>query len=440
MRKPLKEVALRTALEALKCCSPDCLVRDFFETEPEKGKVPDWFFKARKIFLLAVGKAAIPMARTAGEIIGWQRIEGLIVSRKETDEDVSCIPLRVIRGGHPLPDEDSFLAGRMAYEMIGRLEAGIPVLFLISGGTSALFEHPIEEINLDEARDLTERLLRSGASIHEINKVRTALSRVKGGGLLEVAGDRKSLSLILSDVVGDRMETIGSGPSVPPVSNNAAEASEILDRYHLSEYLTPRVKSFLEGASRSWKKFSGWRKTRSVLIGNNRLLCEKVLALLREEGFNTLFLGSMMSGEASETGHLLADLALEVRTSGNPVKMPAAIVSGGETVVTLRENRGGRGGPNQEVALSFATHAAGERESVLLSMDTDGFDGPTDFAGGLVDGRTAGRVRESGLDPRAELERHNSYGALEASGDFLKTGSTGNNLNDLRILLLREDD
>jgi len=438
LKKPfsLRQTALEISLESIKTCSPEYLVRKYFTTAIRKGGLPCSLSETPEIFLLSIGKAAVPMAKAAGETLGWEKIAGLVVSRREQGNAVTTLPLELIRAGHPYPDENSVLAGKTAIERLEALKAGIPVLFLVSGGASSLFEYPKYGLTLECLRGLTEKLLLSGASIEEINKVRIGLSKVKGGRLLEVAGDRDSLTLILSDVAGDKIEAIGSGPTVPNACNRALEAIEILRRYRLCGNLEPQLKDFLVREAENWKGNDKFPRASHKIIGNNRLLCETAIEKLKTRGFNTLFLGSTISGEAREIGRLLADLAKEILVSGHPVQKPAAIVSGGETVVSFKCGQGGVGGPNQEVALSFAIHAADLPETVLISMDTDGFDGPTPYAGGVTDGQTWGRIQKCGRDAREDLEQHNSARSLDSASALVVTGSTENNLNDLRILLV----
>jgi len=432
----LKEIALQVSIESIHECSPDRLVRRYFSRVSKEGGLDDFLFGARELFLLSIGKAAIPMALAAGETLGWEKIEGMVVSGPEPANNEILLPLPLIRGGHPFPDENSILAGRRALERLEALKPGVPVLFLISGGASSLFEYPREGIALEDLRELTGSLLRSGASINEINRVRVGLSRVKGGGLLASAGRRETLTLILSDVVGDSIEAVGSGPTVMRAGNTAKEAIEVLKRHNLWINQRPHIRDILEHEAEKWKEGEKIPQARIELVGNNRLVCETALKKLDGWGFNTLFLGSAISGEASETGRFIADLAKEILVSGNPVPLPAAVVSGGETVVTFHSKQGGVGGPNQEVALSFAIQASGLKDTVMLSMDTDGIDGPTPHAGGAVDGLTFQRIKDNGVDPWKELERHNAAGALAEASALVVTGSTGNNLNDLRILLV----
>lgn len=435
-RVSLGQTALEVSLESIRACSSDRLVRRYLADRINDRERPFFFPGSSKIFVISIGKASIPMARAAGEVLGWEKVEGLVVSRREGRSIEAAIPLALIRAGHPYPDENSIEAGKEAVERLIALNSGVPVLFLVSGGASSLFEYPQDGLTLKCLRELTKKLLHSGASIEEINKVRIGLSKVKGGRLLESAGNRDSLTLILSDVVGDKMEAIGSGPTVPSPCNVAKEAIEVLGRHGLWTSLESKIKALLEKESENWKGRARFPRARHEIIGNNRLLCETAIDELKERGFNTLFLGSTISGEAREIGRLMADLAKEILVSGNPVRKPAALVSGGETVVSFNREPGGIGGPNQEVALSFAIEAVDLPETVLVSMDSDGFDGPTPYAGGLADGQTFRKIQSCGRDARHDLEQHNSGESLDAASALVVTGSTENNLNDLRILLV----
>ncbi len=431
----LREIALELSMESIKECSPEILVGQFFEKASGKSVEP-FLQSDSKVYLLSIGKAALPMARAAIAAIGKDRVEGLVVTRKGSNHDQFPPSVNVVESGHPTPNENSFLAGRQALETIQGLGEDVPVLFLVSGGASSLFEAPVDGIGLEELKVLTDTLLRSGVSIKEFNTVRKALSKVKGGKLRKAAGSRACLTLILSDVVGDSPESVGSGPTIPVLVNVAEEAIELLKANGLWTATDQRIRKVLEREQRSWTKDGELLESFVETVGNNRVLCMKMIDKLKERGFNTIFLGSTISGEACEAGRLMADIAREIAVSGNPLPAPAAIVSGGETVVRIKEDTDGLGGPNQEFALSFCVHGAGLRNTVLLSMDTDGIDGPTDFAGGLVDGKTFDRIKAKGINPKVELERHNSTAALEAGTDLLQTGKMDNNLNDLRVLLV----
>lgn len=436
----LKRHALEIARESLRECSPERLVRAYFEKNNLKAERTGLFSGSPRVFIVAAGKASLPMATAAIEVLGWNRVEGLVVTRKRPGDGPCGLPLQVIEGGHPLPDENSLIAGKGALSALKTLDPGIPFLFLLSGGASALFESLPEGISLKCLRKITESLLLSGIPVEEINTVRASLSEIKGGRLLEAAGDRECLTLVLSDVVGDRFEAIGSGPTIPRADNISEKAIEILKRAVLWETLDQDVKAFLERGAASWTGGPSFPKAKAELVGNNRILCQTAIGKLRARGFNTLFLGSSISGEAKETGRLMADLAKEILVSGNPVESPAAVVSGGETVVTVGRKTRGVGGPNQEVALSFSIEAEGLRDTVLLSIDTDGYDGASVYAGGIVDGQTCAGIGKFGIDPRKALEEHNATFALEAGCGLVETGDTNNNLNDFRVLLVGTPD
>ena len=432
----LRQLALQAALESLEECAPDRLTKSCLEKMNREGLLQGFMAGNSKIFLLAIGKASLPMTRAVGETFGWERLKGLVVTKKLDSEIPPGTGLKVIEAGHPLPNANSLVAGETALREMRGLSPENPALFLVSGGASSLFESLVDGITLEDLRNLTQKLLCSGISIEEINAVRSALSRVKGGKLLREAGDRECLSLVLSAVVGDRPETVGSGPTVWNGGNETEKARRILKEAGLWEELPVSVKETLALDARNPSVGKPPSRDRTVLVGSNRTLCLSVAGKLRSRGLSVLDLGSSLTGEAKELGNRLARLAKDIQESGNPVSAPAAVVSGGEAVVTFESACSGVGGPNQEVALSFAIEAAGFSETVLLSMDTDGIDGCSDSAGGLVDGKTAERIERAGLNPRRELENHNASLALRASSDFVITGETMNNLNDLRILLV----
>lgn len=309
------------------------------------------------------------------------------------------------------------------------------MLCLISGGASALLPLPADPITLDEKQETTKLLLACGANIHEFNTVRKHLSRIKGGQLARLAYPAHVLSLLLSDVIGDNLDVIGSGPTAPDAST-FAQARAILEKYAIFERAPAPVRERLErGACGDIAETPKpgdriFRNVRHIVTGSNRLAVDAAAAQARALGFHTLVLSTFVEGETREIARMHAAIAKEIVHTGRPLKPPACIITGGETTVTLRGD--GLGGRNQEFVLSAAMDIAALENVVVLSAGTDGSDGPTDAAGAIADGRTVSR------DPRAPeyLARNDSYHYFEALGDLIVTGPTNTNVMDVRLILV----
>jgi glycerate 2-kinase len=313
------------------------------------------------------------------------------------------------------------------------------VLLLLSGGASALLPSPVDGISLADLQTVTEHLLRAGATICEINAVRKHLSRLSGGQLARLAQPASVVALILSDVVGDPLDVIASGPTAPDPTTYAT-AQAILARYDLVEQIPPSVLMHLEeGTAERIAETPKpgdpvFANVTNVIVGSNRLAALAATVEAKRLGYNTLLLTTFMEGEAREVARVTAALAKGIRTYGDPVQRPACLVWGGETTVTVRGQ--GKGGRNQELALAAALAMEGLPDVSLLALATDGTDGPTDAAGAIVDGHTAEIARESGWDPAATLVDNNAYPLLDAVGALLRTGPTGTNVNDIAVLLV----
>ena len=311
------------------------------------------------------------------------------------------------------------------------------VIVLISGGGSALLTLPSSEIELDDIVAANKLLINCGATIGEINTVRKHLSQLKGGQLARRAAPAKVVSLILSDVVGNPLDVIASGPTVADPTT-FTQASDIVDRYHLWEKVPCSVRNRLE-AGKAGKieetpkpGNSLFERVKNVIVGSGVVAAEAALREGQRLGYNSLLLTTTLEGEAREVGRVLASLAREETTHARPLAPPALFVAAGETTVTVHGN--GKGGRNQELALSAAMSLEGLSDAVIVSLGTDGRDGPTDAAGAMVDGETVTRIRKAGLSPEERLEKNDSYAALEASGDLIKLGPTGTNVADLYIV------
>ncbi|OHV83240.1 glycerate kinase type-2 family protein [Mesorhizobium sp. ORS 3428] len=396
-----------------------------------KAREPD-IAAAGGVILIALGKAACLMAGTALRFVGDKLRRACVVTNHENVLDIDGI--EIIVGGHPLPDEGSLKAGRAIEEAARSASPEDLVLLLISGGGSALVCAPAPAISLADKVVLNEALVRSGADISEINAVRQIFSRLKGGRLAELTSGVRTLSLILSDVPGDDVATIASGPTAKPATG-VSDAVLVLRRHNLLEALPAILRKQLDdlvaGEDRTCASFD---HVENVVIGSNAISLQRVMSSAEERSFKVVKAADWLGGDVSEAAHALHRLAMfTVKEEG-----PVAIVAGGET--TVRVSGSGRGGRNQELALRFALLS--ERQPIrrpwaFLSGGTDGRDGPTDAAGALVDSGSAERMRRHGCRPEAHLSNNDSYPALAASGDLLLTGPTGTNVADLQILLMQ---
>ena len=310
------------------------------------------------------------------------------------------------------------------------------VICLISGGASALLPLPAAGITLEAKQKTTRLMLACGANIHEMNTVRKHLSAIKGGGLARLAAPARVIGLILSDVIGDDLDVIGSGPTAPDHST-FSDALAVIDRFQLRGRIPSSVRKHLEAGARGEVEDTPKRldNVTNVIVGSNRLAIDAAAREARRLGYRTLVLSTLIEGETRDVARMHAAIAREVRASGNPVKPPACILSGGETTVTLRGE--GLGGRNQEFALAAAIDLDGAEDTVLLSGGTDGTDGPTDAAGGIIDGTVLARARSEGLNAREALAANDSYHFLERLEALLKTGPTNTNVMDLHIVLVR---
>jgi glycerate 2-kinase len=387
-------------------------------------------FEADRVFVLAAGKAAGAMTQAAEELLGERLAGGLVVTKY--GHEASSEKLETIFAAHPEPDESGVEAARRAEELAGSLEEGDLLLALISGGASALLADPAPDVGLQDMQRLTGILLRSGADIGEINTVRKHISVLKGGGLVSLAAPAPTLALLLSDVVGDDPSAIASGLTAPDPTT-LEEAQRILKRYEIEppESVVEYLKSVEETPKPGDALFEG---VVNVVCGSGRHAAEAAAEKARKLGYEPLILSTVLTGDARGIGSVYAAVIREVLESGNPAPAPCAFLSGGEATVTVRGE--GAGGPNQEFALTLAVELDGVEGWAAFAADTDGNDGPTEAAGGLVTGATAEEIRNNGVDPEEALENNDAYSALEAGEALLVTGPTGTNVNDLRVALV----
>jgi glycerate 2-kinase len=400
------------------------------------------------VWIAGGGKAAVPMAAALAERLGEWLSGGVIVTKYGHSGAGPPAPTITIReAGHPVPDEAGVQGARQLAELAQRAGFADLILCPISGGGSALMILPVPGIALSDLQMLTGQLLRSGATINELNAVRKHLSQIKGGGLARMATPATLVSLILSDVVGDPLDVIASGPTVPDPTT-FQEAWAVLERYELVESAPQSiVKRLRMGKEQGWK---GGEETapaetpkpgdpifehvQNIIVGSNRMAAHGALEKARELGLNPLLLTTYVEGEAREVAHVAAALAKEVACYGQPVARPACLIWGGETTVTVTGD--GSGGRNQELALAAALALEGWPDIALLALATDGTDGPTDAAGALISGDTVTRARQLGLDPHRYLACNDSYHFFERLGDLVVTGPTQTNVNDLLFVFV----
>jgi glycerate 2-kinase len=439
-RKALEEV-LKAGLNAV---DPEQAVRRFVRREQHTLFVGDRSYSLdhyKRIILIGAGKGTAPMAKALEDILGEMLTGGWIIVKY--GYGMSLQRTHVVEAGHPIPDEAGLRATEQLLSQLRECTEEDLAICAFSGGGSALLPAPIPPFTLEQKQECTRLLLECGATIDEINAIRKHLSRTKGGQLAKEAYPATIISLLLSDVVGDRLDVIASGPTVPDESTYR-DCVGIVERYDLVDRLPKGVVEHFTGGVAGMVPETPkegdpvFSKVQNLIVGNNReclLAAQKQATFL---GYNTLVLSSQIEGEAREVAHVLAAIGKEIRHAGIPIAPPACILAGGETTVTIHGK--GKGGRNQELALACAIAIEGWEGISMFSAGTDGTDGPTDAAGAIVDGTTCWRAREVNLDPYAFLMANDSYSLFESLGDLLKTGPTRTNVMDMICMLVERRD
>lgn len=397
-----------------------------------------------RLIVVGAGKATLAMARGLEEVLGLELLQAKQVSgrinvpRSQTASLIRVVPQAARASHENEPTREGVLGARKMMELVSGLSSRDLVICLLSGGGSALWPLPANGVGLGAKKKITRLLHDAGATINEMNAVRKHLSRIKGGGLVRATRAR-IISLVVSDVVGDPLDVIGSGPTAPDPTTYS-DALDVLHKYRLLQRAPRSVVEHLWAGARgehpeTWKRTSS--RVRNVVIGNNNLALRAAEKEARKRGYRTVNLSSFLEGESREVGIVLAGMARGVRNRGVPAPAPGCLLSGGETTVSLGR-RHGRGGRNQELVLGALVYLgeAGATGISILSGGTDGEDGPTDAAGAVADATVARRARRLGLDPREFLERHDSYSFFERAGGLLRTGPTHTNVMDLRVVLV----
>jgi glycerate-2-kinase len=394
----------------------------------------------RKVIVAGFGKAACPMAKATEEILPVD--DGMVITKYgHCEKIIKPAKISVFEGGHPVPDENGLRAAGELLKLLGHPDSDTFVVCLISGGGSALLTFPVEGVTLDEKRRVTELLLLSGADINELNTVRKHISQVKGGRLARIIQPAGTVSLVLSDVVGDKLDIIASGPTAPDPSTYE-DALDVIEKYRLPERIPQSVLDVLKrgrGGQIPETPKEGDRafeNVHNIIVGSNRIALEAAKQTAESCGFRADIISSALTGEARKAGRWLVEKALKARDTLRVTGRGKRIcyISGGETTVTVKGK--GRGGRNTELALSAAIALDGEDGITLLSAGTDGTDGPTDAAGAMVDGESVKKARALGLNSEAFLNNNDSYTLFKETGDIFTTGPTGTNVMDIQIALI----
>ena len=409
MNNELHQKAMDIINDSIESVKPDEAVRRALKAFAPKGG---------RVLLVAAGKAAWQMAHAAVEAL--RRVDGGVVVTKYDHVKGEIPGVKCYEAGHPVPDENSFAATEKALELVHGLTEKDTVLFLLSGGGSALFEKPL--IPGAELQGITNQLLASGADIVEMNTIRKRLSAVKGGRFAQACAPAKVFSIVLSDILGDPLDMIASGPAVPD-SSTCAQALAIAEKYHLN--LSEQAKALL--AQETPKVLDN---VTTQITGSVRELCAAAAKACRELGYEPILLTDRLCCEAKEAGSFLGSIVCTHAGQGKKL----AFIAGGETVVHLIGK--GQGGRNQELALAAAPALAGQNAAVF-SVGSDGTDGPTDAAGGYVDGDTVAALAEKGWNVFDTLQNNDAYHALQAVEGLIITGATGTNVNDVAVALVK---
>ena len=441
----LKKSAIQIMNEAIKAVDPIIAIKNKLLLEGDYIRIKNSYGRERmfnlggfdKIFVVGAGKAAAAMAKSVEDILGDRITAGIISVKYGYTETLKRV--KIIEAGHPIPDENSVRGTKEILSLLNETDRKTLIIYLISGGGSALLPLPADNIMLKDKIEVTELLLRCGADIIEINSIRKHLSGIKGGQLARAAYPATVLTLIVSDVIGDRLDTIASGPMVPD-ETTFSDAAYVFEKYNLWDKIpivvSERIKSGLsnEIVDTPKKGDDVFENVYNYIVVSNIHALKAAKYSAEALGLNALILSSSIQGETRNVARVHAAIAREIRTTGNPLSPPACIVTGGETTVTIRGK--GKGGRNQEFALAAAINITGIKDVVILSVDSDGTDGLTDAAGGIVDGDSLKRASELGLDPLVYLDNNDSYNFLKGIDSLIITGPTNTNVMDIRLILV----
>ncbi len=423
---------------ALAKADPYRAVKELVSLEGEILTVGDLRYdlkEHRRILVLGAGKATFPIAKALEEILGDRIDEGLVICKYGQEGELSRVKLRL--AGHPIPDEAGFRAAREVMDLASRTGPGDIVFMAITGGSSALMPYPVEQVTLEEKKLVNKLLLSCGANIIEINAVRKHISRIKGGWLAKSVHPQAHLiNLTVSDVIGDPLDYI-TCPTVPDTST-FEDARRTLRRYDLWDKVPASVREYLAagGPERETPKDLSDHQIHNFLLVPGDAACVAAEEKAKELKFETMILSTMLEGESQVVGQIYAGIAKEILLNRRPLTPPCVIIGGGETTVKLNGEAAGDGGPNQEFALGAALGIDGIGDVVVVGLDTDGTDGPTNVAGGIVDDQTVNRAKELEIDLYSALKKHDVTPVLKKLNDAILTGATGTNVNDLKVMVV----
>jgi hydroxypyruvate reductase len=398
-----------------------------------------------RIFIVGAGKASLPMASATLNLLGDDLTGGIIIANDTQqkhdpplEQDLST-KIDVYTANHPIPDIRGVEATKKIVTLLSNTDEKDLIICLISGGGSALLTYPRNGLTLSDIQDMTNRLLACGASINEINTIRKHLDNVKGGGLARYADPSTIISLILSDVVGDPLDIIASGPTAPDPTTYK-DARNIVSKYHLDMQVAPGIIHHLDLGIQCRIQDNPkdgdplFSRSQNLIIGNNHRAASAAQKQATELGFNAMILTTSLQGEARHVGRVLASIAREIDNYGLPLQRPACIITGGETTVTIQGD--GLGGRNQEVALGAVNDIANIQDVAVVTLATDGVDGSTDAGGAVITGDTYSRAAEINISPDEYLANNDSYNFFKQLGDLIITGPTQTNVSDLAFVFV----
>jgi hydroxypyruvate reductase len=436
----MRKQALEIFNAGVKAVDPVAAVYRHVKVKDETLSIDDQSFDLKnfeRIIIVGAGKAVAPMAKALEDLLGDRIANGVIVVKE--GHGLALKRVKICEGGHPVPDEGGVQGTEEILTVAKDAAERDLVICLISGGGSALLIAPPQGISLEDKQAATKLLLACGANIHELNTIRKHLSRSKGGRLAQAVHPATVISLILSDVVGDDLDVIGSGPTVPD-SSTFQESEQILKNYgvwdDLAASIRDHIQKGLNGEITETPKTgdAAFQRCSQILVGTNLQAMVAAAQEAERQGYHPLILSTKVEGEAREVARAHAAIAKEVLSSANPISPPACVLFGGETTVTLQGD--GKGGRNQEYALAAALALDGHDHIVMLSGGTDGTDGPTDAAGAIADGNTVARAHGKGLDPGEFMKRNDSYHFFKQLDDLVMTGPTRTNVMDIYLFLI----